>query len=185
MKARLGIHPYNGLSLLHHSPSLGQREGYAYIGRATINMLDAAMEAIEDLDEGGPIGRALDIGTGGGYGPKVVAERVGSSLGTDISQELVEFATASAVASRVPNVEYKLSDICADVSGEFDLIIANPPQNITDPSRQWAGTHDRGGSPRARDSWSNTQRIVGSSQRTRSHGGLFLCAGYQQSLQCG
>jgi methylase of polypeptide subunit release factors len=66
-------------------------------------------------------------------------------VGTDISQDLVDFAKANATASGKSNVEFGISDVCSSVSGEFDLIISNPPQSITDPSRHISGTHDRGG----------------------------------------
>jgi methylase of polypeptide subunit release factors len=108
-------------------------------------MLDAVKEAIEHLKRDGPIGRGLDIGTGGGYVAMSIAGHVGSAVGTDIDQDLVDFASANATASGICNIEFGISDICAAVSGEFDIIMSNPPQSISDPSRHTSGTHDRGG----------------------------------------
>jgi hypothetical protein len=145
LTARLGIHVFEHLPLLHHAPSLRSQEGYAYIGRASMWMLDAVKEAIEHLKRDGPIGRGLDIGTGGGYVAMSIAGHVGSAVGTDIDQDLVDFASANATASGICNIEFGISDICAAVSGEFDIIMSNPPQSISDPSRHTSGTHDRGG----------------------------------------
>jgi hypothetical protein len=145
LTARLGIHVFDHLSLLHHAPSLRSHEGYVYIGRATMYMLDAVKEAIQHLTNGGPIDRGLDIGTGGGFGAMAIAGQVRSAVGIDIDGDLVNFASANATASGISNIEFGISDICAEVSGKFDIIMSNPPQSISDPARHTSGTHDRGG----------------------------------------
>jgi len=145
LSARLGVYVHGEVPLVHHPPRLRSEDGYAYIGRATVFLLDAAVAEAERLASRRPMERSLDIGTGGGYVAIALGGHAVTSVGSDIDDDLVAFAAASAAALGRDNVEFVRSDICRDIDGEFDLIAANPPQSITDPAQHVAGTHDRGG----------------------------------------
>jgi len=72
--------------------------------------------------------RIVDVGAGTGVGGIVLGmERRGSSIVlADVNPRALRFAEVNAQWAGVP-VETVESDVLAAVSGEFDLVIANPP----------------------------------------------------------
>jgi len=69
----------------------------------------------------------LDMGTGCGIQALCAAGRAKSVLGVDINPAAVENAIANAKKNKIRNAEFIVSDLFSCVSGEFDLIIFNPP----------------------------------------------------------
>lgn len=72
--------------------------------------------------------RVLDMGTGSGVNAILSGSRAASVLAVDISLQAVVAARENAVRNGVADlVEVRQSDVFANVAGEFDLIIFDPP----------------------------------------------------------
>lgn len=76
-----------------------------------------------------PIKSAVDIGCGSGVGAIIIAKarRDTQVLALDINPTALRFTAINAALAEVGNVSAWHSDILSGVSGEFDLIVANPP----------------------------------------------------------
>ena len=81
------------------------------------------------LEDGAPVGRAVDIGAGAGPGGIVVAKaRPGAEVVlADINPAALRLARLNALLAGTPGVAARRSDLLSDVDGLFDLIISNPP----------------------------------------------------------
>jgi methylase of polypeptide subunit release factors len=80
------------------------------------------------------LGRALDLGCGSGAGGIVLARnsQCNELVLTDINEIALQMTRLNAQAAGVPNVDTIHSDLFANVDGEFDMIVANPPY-LNDP----------------------------------------------------
>lgn len=78
--------------------------------------------------------RALDLGCGSGAGGVVLANNASCRelVLTDINDAALQMARLNAAAAGVPNVTTVNSDLFANLVGEFDMIVANPPY-LNDP----------------------------------------------------
>lgn len=76
-----------------------------------------------------PMERAVDIGCGSGAGAILIARSRPKArvLAVDINSKALRLTRINAQLARAPNVEPAHSNLLADVSGSFDLIVANPP----------------------------------------------------------
>jgi methylase of polypeptide subunit release factors len=81
--------------------------------------------------------RVLDIGAGSGAGGLHAAALLhdASIVLTDINQNALRFSRINAVLNDVPNVAVIESDLYADVDGQFDLVISNPPYLVDSRAR--------------------------------------------------
>lgn len=82
-----------------------------------------------------PFARVLDLGTGSGaILCTLLAERSGATgLGTDLSAAALGIAQGNAEALGLGGrAQFVLSDWWADVAGQFDLIVSNPPYIAAD-----------------------------------------------------
>jgi methylase of polypeptide subunit release factors len=81
-----------------------------------------------------PLHRALDIGCGSGAGGVVVARHAPCDelVLSDINATALQLARVNADAAGLQNVTTVFSDLFAEIEGEFDLIVANPPY-LNDP----------------------------------------------------
>ncbi|MBP1911744.1 HemK2/MTQ2 family protein methyltransferase [Thermococcus stetteri] len=70
---------------------------------------------------------ALDVGTGTGIIALLMARKARWVLGVDINPIVVEIAKENARLNNITNVEFRLSDLFENVSGEFDVITFNAP----------------------------------------------------------
>ena len=69
----------------------------------------------------------LDIGTGSGcIGITLKKELSCEVVASDISDKALEVARRNAISNRV-DVDFVQSDIFSNISGQFDVIISNPP----------------------------------------------------------
>src|SRR3954447_9917742 len=86
------------------------------------------------LSEPRQLRRALDLGCGSGAGGVVLAKNASCRelVLTDINDAALQMARLNAAAAGVPNVTTLHSDLFANVDGEFDMIVANPPY-LNDP----------------------------------------------------
>ncbi|TLX62451.1 SAM-dependent methyltransferase [Stutzerimonas nosocomialis] len=91
------------------------------------------------------IERAIDIGCGSGAGAILVAKARPQAevLAIDINPEALRLTRLNAALADVANLRAQHSDLLADVTGEFDLIIANPPY-LVDPHER---AYRHGGGP--------------------------------------
>ena len=69
----------------------------------------------------------LDMGTGTGLIALLMARKARSVSGVDINPIAVELAKENARLNNIKNVEFRVSDLFENVSGEFDLITFNAP----------------------------------------------------------
>jgi methylase of polypeptide subunit release factors len=76
-----------------------------------------------------PIRTAVDIGCGSGVGAILIgrARRDANVLAVDINPAALRFTAVNASLAKADNVVAYHSDILSGTTGEFDLIVANPP----------------------------------------------------------
>ncbi|WP_028714333.1 peptide chain release factor N(5)-glutamine methyltransferase [Paracoccus sp. J55] len=112
------------------SQILGRRAFWKHEFRVTRDTLDPRpeTEALVEAALAEPFAAVLDLGTGtGAILISLLAERPGArGLGTDISPAALELAQENAAKLGVC-ADFLESDWFASVSGEFDLIVSNPP----------------------------------------------------------
>jgi methylase of polypeptide subunit release factors len=129
------------------------------------------VRAIKDnlLSEPRPLRRALDLGCGSGAGGVVLAKNASCRelVLTDINDTALRMARLNAEAAGVLNVTTVHSDLFANVDGEFDMIVANPPY-LNDPLQR-AYRHGGGELGRAL-----SVRIAKSAKDRLSPGGTLL-----------
>ncbi|MDK2913713.1 MAG: release factor glutamine methyltransferase [Thermococcaceae archaeon] len=70
---------------------------------------------------------ALDVGTGTGIIALLMARKARWVLGVDLNPIAVELARKNAELNNISNVEFRVSDLFENVSGEFDVITFNAP----------------------------------------------------------
>ncbi|MBA1189605.1 class I SAM-dependent methyltransferase [Pseudomonas entomophila] len=85
------------------------------------------------------IQRAVDIGCGSGIGGLLIAKAVPRAevMGVDINPLALRYTQVNAAAAGVTNLTAQRSDILADTSGTFDLIVANPPYMVDGQERTY------------------------------------------------
>ncbi len=87
---------------------------------------------------------ALDLCTGSGFFPILMAEKAERVIGIDINPFNVNAAKTNVLLNGVDNVEIRQGDLFEAVSPseKFDLIVAWPPEFPTPPEKQrkdWSG----------------------------------------------
>ena len=90
-----------------------------------------------------PLARIVDIGCGAGPGALTAAllRPQAEVLALDINAQALAFTAVNTQLAGVSNLQMAQSDLLHDVTGNFDLIIANPPYML-DPDRR---TYRHGG----------------------------------------
>ena len=81
-----------------------------------------------------PFATMLDLGTGTGcILLSCLAERpAASGIGTDVSEAALTVARANAARLGVSRADFQRSDWFSEVTGQFDLIVSNPPYIAAD-----------------------------------------------------
>ncbi|WP_425258888.1 methyltransferase [Rubrivivax sp. RP6-9] len=98
------------------------------------------------LAAAGPPGRrAVDIGCGAGPGAVLVARAWPDTevLAVDINDLALRHCRVNAALAGAPNLVASRSDLLANVAGDFDLIVANPPYLLDQAQRVYR--HGGGG----------------------------------------
>ncbi len=119
------------------------------------------------------IKRILDIGCGAGPGAIIAARLFPDAevIGADINEAALDTARFNAVAAQTSNVSFVQSNLFDNLSGDFDLIIANPPY-LVDASQR-AYRHGGG----ALGAGLSEAIVQGSIQRLSANGSLMLYTG--------
>ncbi len=113
------------------SQIVGYREFWGRRFRVTRDVLDPRPETetliAAALEE--PFNTVLDLGTGSGVILlTLMAERPGArGLGVDMSEPALDIARGNAGALGLADCRFLVSDWFSQVSGQFDLVVANPP----------------------------------------------------------
>ncbi|WP_233609793.1 MULTISPECIES: methyltransferase [Corallococcus] len=92
----------------------------------------------------GSFRRVVDLGCGSGAGGLSVAARSEAVVLADLNPLALEFSRVNAKLNNAARVEAVHSDLLRDVSGRFDLIMANPPYLADTDGRTYrdgGGTH--------------------------------------------
>ncbi len=83
--------------------------------------------------------RLLDIGAGSGAGglhaASLLPDRSASIVLSDVNLRALRFSRVNALLNEIDNVEVIESNLFENISGAFDLIIANPPY-LVDPLKR-------------------------------------------------
>jgi methylase of polypeptide subunit release factors len=86
----------------------------------------------------GPVGRALDIGTGSGVQAMFSARQAREVVATDVNPRALAFAELNAALNGFTNIECRLGSLFEPVEGEtFDVITSNAPF-VVSPENRWA-----------------------------------------------
>lgn len=95
-----------------------------------------------------PIRTAVDIGCGSGAGAILIAKarRDAQVLALDINPTALRFTAVNAALAETENVSAWHSDLLDSASGDFDLIVANPPYMQDSQKRAYRHGGDRLGS---------------------------------------
>ena len=115
------------------SQIIGGREFWGRWFNVTSDVLDPRPETETIIDlalQHGPAERVLDLGTGSGILAVTLAAEWPEvrAVAVDISQDALNIAAKNAESHNVTNrVNFGLSDWFDAVSGQFDLIVSNPP----------------------------------------------------------
>lgn len=114
--------------------------------------------------------RAVDVGCGSGAGGISLAPRTKRLILSDINEKALDFSRINAALNGV-QAEIVASDVLDDISGELDLVVANPPYMRDEQKRLYrdgGGAHGEG----------LAVRIVRESlPRLANHGTLLLYTG--------
>ncbi len=89
------------------------------------------------------IRRAVDIGCGAGPGAILIARACPAAevYAVDINPRALDFTRANALLAGLEHLQIRQSSLLAELEGEFDLIVANPPY-LLDPDQR---TYRHGG----------------------------------------
>jgi methylase of polypeptide subunit release factors len=92
----------------------------------------------DELARGPRARRAIDVGCGSGAGGIVASVWSDRIVLGDINETALEFAAVNAALAGVDTrAELIVSDVLASVSGEFDVVLANPPYLVDPASRAY------------------------------------------------
>lgn len=119
------------------SQVLGYRDFYKHRFIITSDVLDPRpdTETVIETALQEPFIRVLDLGTGSGciLLSLLTEQEAATGVGTDLSQAALDVAAQNARALELTaRATFLQSDWFADVSGQFDLIVSNPPYIAAD-----------------------------------------------------
>jgi methylase of polypeptide subunit release factors len=125
-----------GERLFVHSGFPTEQEDAVFFGPDTYRFVDFVRRS-------GARGRRLvDVGCGGGAGGIMAHDFATEIVLADVNDSALEHARVNAALAGLP-VEIVRSDVLGGVTGEIDVVIANPPYMLDDASRTY---RDGGGS---------------------------------------
>lgn len=132
--SKIRFSTYQDLIFLHSAyPTVAADS--VFFGPDTYRFLAALGRCI--AGDAGHARRVVDIGTGSGAAGIFVAHALPEAeivLG-DISEQALQYARVNAALNGATNAAARRSDVLAAISGQFDLIVANPPYLVDKQAR--------------------------------------------------
>lgn len=91
------------------------------------------------INDGIQVHRAVDIGTGAGPGAILMALHYPEAeiYAVDINQHALDITVVNAAVAERQNVQALYSDLLTALTGNFDLIVANPPYLVDEEQRSY------------------------------------------------
>jgi release factor glutamine methyltransferase len=124
-----------GDQLFAHSAFPTEQGDAVFFGPDTYRFARALGHSIATLQPRSSM-RILDVGAGSGAGglhaAALLRARAPQIVLTDINHNALRFSRINAAINDVAGVKIIASDLYADIGGQFDLIISNPPY-LVDP----------------------------------------------------
>jgi len=152
-----------GEQLYFHSAYPTDANDAVFFGPDTYRFVRALLAA----PPAGLVRRIIDIGCGAAPGAIALALRHPEAevIAADINPRALQLAQVNAALAGATRLRTCRSDVLANVDGEFDLIVSNPPYMIDDAGRAYRdGGDDLGGAL--------SQRIVQEAAGRLAPGGL-------------
>ena len=131
-KSKLRVSSIDGLLFLHSAyPTLGNEA--VFFGPDTYRFANVIKQYFATHHQ--LILRSVDIGTGSGVGAVILASALAKLeseseveiTAVDINSDALSLARANISAANINNIELIHSNLLHNVTGNFDLIVANPP----------------------------------------------------------
>ena len=134
-RARIRVSSLGGLLFVHSAYPTVEPDS-VFFGPDTVRFVSAVNRHLNTSKRA--IKRAVDIGCGAGPGAIAIATATPGAqiLMLDINALALRYARVNAAVNRATAVAVQ-SDILADVSGRFDLIVSNPPYLIDGKARSY------------------------------------------------
>lgn len=125
-----------GEQLFFHSSYPTDDKDAVFFGPDTYRFVRAVQAGLDALAT--PPARCIDIGCGAGAGAALLAQLLPQAhvIGSDINERALALTRVNAALAGVQVLAMR-SDLLADVPGQFDLIIANPPYLVDDSERSY------------------------------------------------
>jgi hypothetical protein len=98
---------------------------FTYLSFDSLYLAAFISQRLAELDLTGK--RALDLGTGSGILACEISDRFDDIIGTDLSAPAIEMARLNAALNGLDHCTFKQTSLYEGISGEFDLIVSNPP----------------------------------------------------------
>lgn len=134
LKSQLRVSSLNGKLFLHSAFPTSSNEA-VFFGPDSYRFARALYQYLETNQQ--PIHTAVDIGTGSGVGAVMLALVMPESeiIAADINHAAINLARANIAAAGTHHISLVHSDLLNNVTGSFDLIIANPPYLLDESER--------------------------------------------------
>lgn len=139
VSAALRVVPYREKILLT-DPWDRRIEDFAYIGKDSIDMAEFLRQRLD----GQRFNRGLDICTGGGIHALLLADRCQRVVGVDINPRALWYSQRNATINRKDNVSFLCTDLTS-MSGQFDVVVSNPPLRFLPMDEQLSNRDGFGG----------------------------------------
>jgi methylase of polypeptide subunit release factors len=125
-----------GRSLFVHSAYPTDQADAVFFGPDTYRFLQFVTDAVKQLP---PPRRIVDIGAGSGAAAIYLSRLFPKAhvMATDINPAALRFAALNAALNGAPMIEFRESDIAANIPDDLDLIVANPPYLVDATARAY------------------------------------------------
>jgi hypothetical protein len=135
-RSRLRVASLNDQLFLHSAYPTSEASS-VFFGPDTYRFARAVQHYVQTRQP--EVKRAVDIGMGSGVGAIFLADLFPAAevFGVDINPEALALARVNALANACPQVHMQQSNLLQGVTGEFDLIIANPPYLVDAAQRSY------------------------------------------------
>ncbi|MBB3101720.1 methyltransferase [Azomonas macrocytogenes] len=141
-RSRLRLSTLTGEQFWHSAFPTNQANA-VFFGPDTYRFAQAIDAHLQQRDR--PAQRIVDIGCGSGAGAILAARKSPQAevLAVDINSHALQLTRINAELAGISTIEVRHSDLLQNVSGDFDLILANPPY-LVDPGER---AYRHGGGP--------------------------------------